>query len=397
MFNLETDIAILGTGPAALLCALEAERRGRSVAVVGPVRPGGFVPTYGLFHDQVVGTPLAPAVSGHWDGVDVHTDEGTVALERAYVRLDSTSAAALLWGQLAARVVDAFATGVDLQTDRYVVHTRAGQTIQAHRVIDATGHQPVAVERVPARRVQLALGATLEARHGLDRPLLMDFRGEDEVPTFLYALPLDADRVFVEETTLISEHPPPSAELESRLRARLARMGWTGPLLVNERCRIPMDAGLPDFGVVPGFGAAGGLVHPATGYQLAAALNLAGPFVAALDATWDQSAEDAAQAMWTAIWPTSARRAHALQTWGARFVADLGRSDQAAFLSSFLALPRRHVDAYLGPQASVGSVAGTMLRAFAALPFHLQRSVTRRALTRPTPLVRPLLGLQEAT
>lgn len=46
-----------------------------------------------------------------------------------------------------------------------------------------------------------------------------------ELPSFLYAMPLDGSRVFLEETCLVSKPALPFAVLKRRLERRLAAMG----------------------------------------------------------------------------------------------------------------------------------------------------------------------------
>jgi Lycopene cyclase protein len=48
---------------------------------------------------------------------------------------------------------------------------------------------------------------------------------ENEVPSFLYAMPLEANRVFLEETCLVAKPALPFATLKRRLERRLMAMG----------------------------------------------------------------------------------------------------------------------------------------------------------------------------
>ena len=48
---------------------------------------------------------------------------------------------------------------------------------------------------------------------------------QGEVPSFLYAMPVDHGRVFLEETCLVAKPALPFAVLKRRLERRLAAMG----------------------------------------------------------------------------------------------------------------------------------------------------------------------------
>jgi lycopene beta-cyclase len=111
--------------------------------------------------------------------------------------------------------------------------------------------------------------------------LFMDWRpdhGEDGWPTFLYGIPIGEGEVLLEETSLARRPGLPVAVLRRRLHARLAHYGIPiPPEARTETVRFPVDRPRHDVPGVLGFGAAAPLVHPATGFSLAAALGLAEP------------------------------------------------------------------------------------------------------------------------
>lgn len=53
------------------------------------------------------------------------------------------------------------------------------------------------------------------------------------MPSFLYAMPVDRGRVFLEETCLVAKPALPFAVLKRRLERRLAAMGIKVGLVVN--------------------------------------------------------------------------------------------------------------------------------------------------------------------
>lgn len=139
----------------------------------------------------------------------------------------------------------------------------------------------------------------------------MDWRQDNgadpsEPRSFLYAVPLSDDAVLLEETCLAGRPALDSTVLRDRLTHRLRSRGitLTGEERI-ERVRFPVHGGKPGRTT---FGAAGGLLHPASGYSVATALRTADTL----------SAGDS-------IWPHSARAVHALRLAGLRVLLALPR------------------------------------------------------------------------
>jgi lycopene beta-cyclase len=94
-------------------------------------------------------------------------------------------------------------------------------------------------------------------------------------PTFNYVMPLSDDVIFFEETSLVANPAMSFQECKARLTERLASQSVRiTDILEEEFCYIPMGGGLPRKGqrIVP-IGAASGLVHPSTGYQVGRCLS----------------------------------------------------------------------------------------------------------------------------
>src|SRR3954453_16148886 len=150
---------------------------------------------------------------------------------------------------------------------------------------DATGPRPGRDGRPAAE--QTAYGLVVD--EGVAAPLVapgealfMDWRQEHgrpgaAWPTFLYAVPLGGGRVLLEEPSLARRPGLPLSELRERLRARLAHRGVHPPADAGEeRVRFPVEGPIgTTLAPGPAFGAAGALVHPATGFSVATALRLA--------------------------------------------------------------------------------------------------------------------------
>eukprot|EP00955_Chlamydomonas_euryale_P029497 311149-Chlamydomonas_euryale.AAC.1 len=92
-----------------------------------------------------------------------------------------------------------------------------------------------------------------------------------EPPSFLYAMPLGGNRVFLEETCLVAKPALPFSVLKRRLERRLAASGVKVHTVHEEEWSyIPVGGPLPDGGQpLTAFGAAANMVHPATGYSVA--------------------------------------------------------------------------------------------------------------------------------
>ena len=187
----------------------------------------------------------------------------------------------------------------------------------------------------------------------------MDFTGPDEPPSFLYAQPLSRDRVFVEETVLIGRPEVPVARLQDRLYRRLSRLGVSIENIEHtEQCRIQMIGPQPVFGQrTVGFGAAAGMIHPATGYHLAR-----------LPAT-------AARAAWSALWPAERRQQWALYRFGAKVLCELDGDDTRRFFSAFFAIEPALWSGFLSATLSPLSLARAMATVFSAASLSTRRQL----------------------
>jgi len=420
------EVCVVGAGPAGLALATALAKRGVTVDLLDPAPHQPWAPTYGVWEDDVAAKHVARAIDHRWRHAAVHTDTGTHLLERPYLRLHT--------GRLHAQAIqDALDAGVVLQPSRVLAlgaHTRRSQPIftsvgtrHARLVVDATGRGlPETHALRPASvgpGVQVAYGQRITVdQHpwATDTLTLMDWRrlrdvgphaGDTEQhPTFLYALPFSETEVFVEETVLSTRPARPIAECEARLQARLRQLGvGVREVHETERCFIPMGGPLPvlersERALLP-FGAAAGLVHPATGYSLATSLRLA-PVVAdtLVEALSVTDGRGAARAAWQTIWPLEARRNRALYQYGLDLLVDLPLHAMQRFYDAFFSADgaRPSEDqlwkGYMADRLSTAKVATLMARVFAAADPH-----TRLKLMRGGPesdhmaLGRALLGI----
>lgn len=271
------DVAVVGLGPAGRALASRAAAAGLSVLAIDPAPDAPWHQTLSLWADQ-----LPP-----WLTVDVlaHTVHGPAlccpsptVLDRQYAVVDT--------GALQEELL----LGPEVTVERAAVDRPESLLDRAHRVVDCRGAGrpgrpgPMqtayglvvdAADAEPALRGAPAL--FMDWRTDYDAPESDDDDDDDEIgPTFLYAIPLDQNRVLLEETCLAGFPAPSPDVLAVRLRSRLRRRGVSEsalqqPLAVEE-VRIPLLPPRREFSSprIEAFGTAGGQGHAATGYSVAA-------------------------------------------------------------------------------------------------------------------------------
>jgi lycopene beta-cyclase len=190
--------------------------------------------------------------------------------------------------------------------------------------------------------------------------------------TFLYAVPRPDGRVLLAETSLAHRPGLPVGELRARLLARLRGHDIDPGDAPVERVHIPLDhAASAGAGRVVRFGAAAGLVHPATGYGVADALRLA-PRVAEAIAT------GGAAAARRVVWPAPARAVHWLRRAGLSTLLSLTPDQTAEFFERFFALPPHRQHAYLSGRDDLAGTAAAMVALFRVAPWSLRRKLAFR-------------------
>jgi lycopene epsilon-cyclase len=151
-----------------------------------------------------------------------------------------------------------------------------------------------------------------------------------------------------------------------------------GPLPVPDPAR-PLTA----------FGAAAGLVHPATGYSLARSLAEAPAFAASAAAALRgepgrAGAAAVSAAVWASLWPAPRRRAAAFQLFGMELLARLGPADTDAFFRTFFSLPAPLWRGFLASTLSPAALIGFALATFAVAPWRLRFALVRHLATDPS-------------
>ncbi|WP_367137852.1 lycopene cyclase family protein [Saccharothrix sp. HUAS TT1] len=331
------DVVVVGGGPAGRALARACAARGLGTTLVDPSPARPWRATYAAWVDELPAD--APVAVTAARARAVTTEEHVI--DRGYAVLDNER---LRWLPDGVRVVAGRVVG---WADASV--TLADGRVLTGRVVDASG-------TAGGRAAQTAVGVVVPARSALPfvaagEALIMDWRKPPDAttadPTFLYAIPVSADEVLLEETSLARRPGLPLAELRLRLHARLAAHGIPAPA-AEERVRITLDGRARN----GAFGAAAGWIHPATGYSVAASLRRA-PVVA-----------DALAAGRPVPRPVAERAVHALRSRGLAALLALPPDEVPQFFHGFFQLPGELQRDYLGMPDDLGGTVRAMLRLF---------------------------------
>ena len=388
------DVLIIGAGPAGLAL-------GAALADAG-LRVGGLAPqdvhtpwpnTYGIWRDEIDELGLAHLLGPRWTNCVVYAGGRRHDLGREYGLFDNSRLQAhllargerggMVWRQGKAQRIEHTASAS-------TVTDADGARWPARVVVDASGHKAALVQRPAQTAVaqQVAygvVGAFSTAPVAANQLVLMDYRTDhlrpEELaapPTFLYAMDLGQGRYFVEETSLAS-YPAVSFDfLRNRLQRRLDHHGIRVAAVEHEeRCLFPMNLPLP-YSDQPllAYGGAASMVHPASGYQVGAALRRAPPLARALAAALADPAAAPAQvarAGWQTLWPRAAVRKHQLYSFGLQSLLRCDAPTLSAFFGAFFQLPHPHWAGYLSNQLATPAVLATMWQLFSHAPNDVRR------------------------
>jgi lycopene cyclase-like protein len=387
MKRIRCEILVIGVGPSGLAMAVASARCGADVVCVGPNFERPWPQNYGAWLDEVRRCKAEDVIEHTWPRVRVALgDKGEVRIERAYCRLDTMALQRKLLRQAGAASVvlhDGIVTEVVDGAESTTVTCQNSQTtFVAQVVVDCSGARTSFTRRRDAPLgFQVAYGQLVEFPdgHGMDPEAmtLMDFSLSfaDARPTFLYAMPLTKNRVFLEETSLVGTPALPMEMVCDRLRLRRESLGLTGgQVLEEERCVIPMGLGRPfsDQRIVP-FGGAASMIHPATGYLVARVLadaeSVAECLVAGLH---DGGPAAASRAGHDSVWSPSRRRTWMLYDWGMRVLRDMNEQEIRIFFHGFFHVEDDLWMNYLQATGGPGDAAKLMWGVFCNVPWSLR-------------------------
>jgi lycopene cyclase-like protein len=413
----DPDVLVVGAGPAALAISAALAERGLSLVGLSEVDPEAPWPnTYGIWGEEVDRLGLSELLEHRWSqtisdfGTGFGDDTGQVRHQRDYGLFDRHKlqehwlapcrAAGMTWHRDRA-------LAIEHHTHHAIVTTASGLPLRARLVVDATGHQPVFVQRPTSGPIagQAAYGIVGRFSAPPVQPqqfVLMDYRADHlseaerlEPPTFLYAMDLGGGRFFVEETSLALAPPLPFELLRQRLERRLAQRGVQVVSVEHEEfCLFPMNLPLPDLDQpVVGFGGAASMVHPASGYLVGALLRRAPALAAAIASglnTPDLDSAAVARQAWQALWPPDLRRKHALYQFGLEKLMRFEEAQLRHFFATFFSLPEAQWTGFLANTLNVPELVGAMVRLFAIAPGDVRWGLFS-SRGRELSLIRPLL------
>lgn len=422
------DVVVVGCGPAGLVLAAELSKIGVKVALLGLDRP--FVNNYGVWVDEFAQLGLEHTLDCKWEDALCYFGEGEeVRVGRGYGRVDRR----LLRNQLIQNCRDAGVKYLDrevssfdvVEDGRSTLVTCTDGTVLRSRLVTlaagaAAGKFLKYEEDAPVVAAQTAYGIEAEVvgyTDSYDPNLMtfMDFRrhhsglwggmapklqpglhpnGSDglwgthlEVPSFLYAMPLGGNRVFLEETCLVAKPALPFAVLKRRLERRLEAMGVKVEKVHEEEWSyIPVGGPLPLAGQpVTAFGAAANLVHPATGFSISRSIREAPHMASSIAAVLreDLPVSETSSRVWESLWPQEKRRQASFHVFGMELLANLDLKATNEFFSTFFSLPDFYWRGFLASSLSSIQLIAFALLTFVLAPWGIKAKLMSHLFTDP--------------
>lgn len=281
----ELDLVIAGGGLAGGLIALAlATHRPdiRFVLIENGERLGGNH-VWSFFDSDIAPEHralVAPLISHSWPGYDVAFPGHRRSLEARYNSIESEHFDAHVRQAIGEeRIVRGEA--VDVMQQRVVMANQ--QVIRAGGVIDARGGGAAEHLKLGWQKF-VGIELLLDAPHGLTRPVVMDATVEQiDGYRFVYCLPFDAHRVFVEDTYYSDSTALDTAAIEARIHDYAGARGWHATGTGRRETGVLPVAHGGDFeaywqasgGDVAKAGMRGALFHPLTGFSLPDAVRVA--------------------------------------------------------------------------------------------------------------------------
>lgn len=365
------DIVVVGLGPAGRALTHRAAVAGLDVVAVDPHPDRRWTPTYSSWADELPDWLEPSAVRSTTHTPAVFTTKRT-SIARTYCVLDTDG----LQRALSANEVPVHAAHA-VEVTSSTVTLADGTVVTGRTVVDARG-----TTGLVGLAEQTAYGVVVD--HETAQPVLdgvgawfMDWRRDNgaeasDVPSFLYAVDLGGDAVLLEETCLVGKPALGFSVLQDRLRTRLLARGvsLTGGETV-ERVRFPVQPPprtRGERGVVR-FGARSSMMHPATGYSVAASLAAADDVVDAVS----RRRRVGSLSMWTV---------QQLRNLGLRTALGLAPESVPDFFASFFDLPVASQAAYLSGRSDAVGTAVAMSRMFPTLPTEARLAIARTVVGR---------------
>ena len=247
------------------------------------------------------------------------------------------------------------------------------QMVRSRLVVDCTGHETSLVlreTRDPSRPpgFQIAYGCLVDVAerdptsnkigpYDKEAMTLFDYRTDhfdtnpgwqkkaEAAPTFMYAMPLQGNQIFFEETSLVARPAVSFQECIDRCTERLKFHNIEVTKVYEEEyCYIPMGGALPmkDQRIIA-LGGSAAMVHPSTGFHacrcLMGATDLAKAIASELRATPSPNLDRAAAAAYHALWSPSNVQQRNFAVFGGEFLMKQNVVGLRGFFDGFFRLP----------------------------------------------------------
>ena len=277
-------LLIVGGGLAGGLAALAlAERRpDLDVRLVEREESLGGNHVWSFFDSDVAREDLpllAPLIVQRWEDHAVRFPKRRRRLDGRYQSITSDRFHTHLHERLGERILHADVA--ELRSDGITLAD--GTEIAVRAVLDARGlaHAPDGLtcgwQKFVGQMIEVAGG------HGLTAPVIMDATvDQSDGYRFVYLLPFDETRVFVEDTYYQDEPALDRRILSQRIGAYAASQGWNDHRVLHEEQGVlpvviggDFDTFWPPDDPVARAGVAGGFFHPLTSYSLPSAVRFA--------------------------------------------------------------------------------------------------------------------------
>jgi lycopene beta-cyclase len=283
--NVSPDLFIVGGGLSGSLLAWRLKQRApqlRVCLIEAGARLGGNH-TWSFFETDLLEAQnrwIDPLVTYRWPAYEVSFPRLKRKFAIGYRSISSQRLHATLAPIL----------GNDVRYDAKVadlgpghVRLESGEVLRAPCVIDARGarHSP---NLALGFQKFLGLEVRLAAPHGQALPTIMDAAvPQEDGYRFVYTLPLDPQRLLIEDTYYSEGQDLLVNVLRRRIEDYASAKGWTIAEIVREEAGVlpiviagDIDAFLAEDGEgAPRIGIAAGLFHPTTGYSLPDAVRVA--------------------------------------------------------------------------------------------------------------------------
>ena len=357
------DVIVVGAGPAGRALTHRCLRAGLDVALVDPRPHAPWTATLACWSDELPSWLPNNAVSIEVESIAMR-NAVSVDLARRYTVFDTDALQRTLIVNGARTIAERAE-----QVDEHQVVTATGTTLTAGVVVDARG----AAGRGPRQTAWGMIVPREQALPVLDGApaVLMDWRpaGDERAgaaASFLYVIPLDDERVLLEETCLAGDPPIPVRTLRSRLEKRVGHLAMSpiGTETVSFALRGVNDTPWKVRPLL--FGARGDLMHPATGYSVATSLRKVDTIVNAVAAGVDPV---------PALWPATARGVQRLRLRGVRTLLALPPQQLREFFDVFAAMPVGLQRAYLSGRTDLRGTAEAMTWLFGHVDGRTKRTL----------------------